>query len=129
MRIGMNKCAFRREWLSLFASDLPKQEVKRKAGGKYNYIWHIFSWNLVSPENYLAGDLARQAYGNANKTDAWCFRPFENNATVKIMDLDDITAEQIDAENEIYIVSKDYSWTYIKTHENDLCGPYFYQKR
>jgi len=25
----------------------------------------------------------------------------------------------------LYVVAKDYSWTYIKTHENDLCGPYF----
>ena len=27
--------------------------------------------------------------------------------------------------NEFYVVAKDYSWTYIKTHEGDLCGPYF----
>ena len=39
------------------------------------------------------------------------------------------TAEKIDTElSEFYVVAKDYSWTYIKTHEGDLCGPYFLRK-
>ena len=39
------------------------------------------------------------------------------------------TAEKIDLElNEFYVVAKDYSWTYIKTHEGDSCGPYFLTK-
>ena len=38
------------------------------------------------------------------------------------------TAEKIDKWTvEFYVVAKDYSWTYIKTHECDLCGPYFYK--
>jgi hypothetical protein len=36
------------------------------------------------------------------------------------------TAEKIDESlTEFYVVAKDYSWTYIKTHEGDSCGPYF----
>jgi len=36
------------------------------------------------------------------------------------------TAEKIDKWIvEFYVVAKDYSLTYIKTHECDLCGPYF----
>lgn len=39
------------------------------------------------------------------------------------------TAEKIDAAlTEFYVVAKDYSWTYIKTHEADACGPYFLKK-
>jgi hypothetical protein len=26
---------------------------------------------------------------------------------------------------EVYITAADFSWTYIKTHEGDCCGPYF----
>ena len=36
------------------------------------------------------------------------------------------SAERIDEQFvEFYVISNDYSWTYIKTHEGDLCGPYF----
>lgn len=39
------------------------------------------------------------------------------------------TAEKVDRELiELYMVAKDYSWTYIKTHENDACEPYFLKK-
>ncbi|MGM9667788.1 MAG: DUF4275 family protein [Eubacteriales bacterium] len=31
-------------------------------------------------------------------------------------------------ECEIFAAAADFSWTYIKTHEGDCCGPYFYRK-
>ena len=37
------------------------------------------------------------------------------------------TAEALDDFVEIYVVGKDFKWTYIKTHE-DMCGPYFMRK-
>ena len=35
------------------------------------------------------------------------------------------SAKALDSFVEIYVVGKDFKWTYIKTHENDMCGPYF----
>ncbi|MBQ2256411.1 MAG: DUF4275 family protein [Clostridia bacterium] len=29
----------------------------------------------------------------------------------------------------MFAAAADFSWTYIKTHENDWCGPYFYRKK
>ncbi len=35
-------------------------------------------------------------------------------------------SEYIDKFSEIYVVASDWSWTYMKTHEEE-CGPYFYR--
>lgn len=37
-----------------------------------------------------------------------------------------ITAEEIDKDtgSDVYIVAKDFTWTYVRTHES-ACGPYF----
>ena len=49
----------------------------------------------------------------------------QNGATDKMLD-EYNSSKEIDSKmTELYVVAKDYSWTYIKTHENDLCGPYF----
>ena len=87
---------------------------------------HIFSWELVNSNDYLTGEKARHTFNKTNKANAWYIIPFERNASVRILNFENITAEQLDEENEIYIVARDFSWTYIKTHEDDLCGPYFY---
>ena len=34
------------------------------------------------------------------------------------------SANSLDSFAEVYVVDKDFKWTYIKTHEN-MCGPYF----
>ena len=49
----------------------------------------------------------------------------QNGATDKMLD-EYNSSKEIDSKmTELYVVAKDYSWTYIKTHEGDLCGPYF----
>ena len=49
----------------------------------------------------------------------------QNGATDKMLD-EYNSSKEIDSKmTELYVVAKDYSWIYIKTHENDLCGPYF----
>ena len=30
-----------------------------------------------------------------------------------------------DRASDVYIVAKDFSWTYVRTHEEGWCGPYF----
>ena len=37
-------------------------------------------------------------------------------------------AKAIDELVEVYVTGKNFEWTYIKTHENDWCGPYFMKK-
>ena len=51
---------------------------------------------------------------------------FGSNGVTNKLSSEYDTAEKIDQKlTEFYVVAQDYSWTYIKTHEGDLCGPYF----
>ena len=37
-----------------------------------------------------------------------------------------ITAAQLDQnEEDVYVVDEDFRWTYVHTHEDGWCGPYF----
>jgi len=35
-----------------------------------------------------------------------------------------VTSEELKMKNDIYIMDKNFSWTYVNTHEPE-CGPYF----
>ena len=41
--------------------------------------------------------------------------------------IEKITAKAVDKDkaSDVYIVAKDFSWTYVRTHEEGWCGPYF----
>lgn len=127
MHIGMKLSGFQKEWLLHFAANISKRDLEERVMNNGNYIWHIFSWGLVNANDYLTKEKARDAFNKANKANAWYIIPFEKNASVKILTSGDITAGQLEAETEIYIVAQDFSWTYIKTHETEMCGPYFYR--
>lgn len=120
----MTKQKFQNQWLRHFAPNLPKDQFVKYVKGQY--IWHVFSYNLISFENLFIGDAAREAYNNQDKTECiYCDMFGNSGVSDKISSCND-TAEKVDAEfSELYVVSKDYSWTYIKTHEGNNFGPYF----
>ncbi|MBQ5321326.1 MAG: DUF4275 family protein [Oscillospiraceae bacterium] len=124
-KFSMTKQKFINQWLRRFAPKLSKKQYEEHI--KNQHIWHVFSYNLIKSENLLIGDDARQAFNQANKNDCICC-DINNGVTDKLSQLYD-TAEKIDsALTEFYVVARDYSWTYIKTHEGNLCGPYFLRK-
>lgn len=87
----------------------------------------LFSFGLIT-DGVLKGDEARQAFNKAVKDDCYCLDVFGSKTVMDILPSKYGTAEKIDNELvEFYVMAKDYSWTYIKTHENDMCGPYFYR--
>lgn len=80
-------------------------------------------------ENLLVGDAARQAFNTEVKTACIYCDMFDNFGVTDVPCECCETAEKIDRNfQELYVVARDYSWTYIKTHENDGCGPYFFKK-
>lgn len=124
----MSKQKFINQWLRHFAKNITKEEMAKYVHDQY--IWHIFSWDLLEPEAFLTGDNARSAYDNADKSDCiFCDMFGPNGVTDKLLD-EYRTSKEIDSNiTELYVIASDYSWTYIKTHENDLCGPYFMKIR
>ena len=119
---------FQELFLQAFAPNLKNWERRKYCidwKGK-GYLWHLFSNALVP---CLVGDEAREAYNNANKTNALEMQydyglgdeimlPLSNSHT---------TASKVDqyGYTEFYIIGDNFSWCYVITHELDLCGPYF----
>ena len=121
---SMTKQEFINQWLRHFAHGINKNQYEKYV--KDQYIWHVFSWELIKPDGLLTGDAARRAYNQAMKTDCIFCDMYNNDGVTDKLSPQYDTAEKIDENmSEFYVVAKDYSWTYIKTHECDLCGPYF----
>lgn len=116
---------FEKEWLLHFAKNIPKSFLKKRVIGEGNFLWHIFSWNKVDADKYFAGDKARKIFDELDKPGAKYFYLWETNPSLKLLEKE-IDSKYIDKFGEIYVVAFDWSWTYMKTHEDD-CGPYFYR--
>lgn len=126
-KFSMTEQEFINRWLRHFASEITKEQYEQYIEDQY--IWHVFSWDLIEPDTLLVGDAARQAFNQIEKTDCICCYMFNKSGVTDQLSPCYDTAEKIDAElAEFYVVAKDYSWTYIKTHEGDLYGPYFLKK-
>lgn len=116
------RSTFEKNWLKRFAADVPKQALQQHVTAHGCFIWHIFSWKLKPNGSYLVGNAARKTFDAEDKTGAQYFQPF---GAPHELQLTSPTAAELDGLNECYAVSADKTWTYIKTHEGDLCGPYF----
>ncbi len=126
-KLSMTKQKFINQWRRHFAQGINKNQYEEYI--KDQYIWHVFSWKLIKPDGLLIGDVARQAYNDAMKTECIFCDMYNNGGVTDKLSPQYDTAEKIDENmTEFYVVAKDYSWTYIKTHECDLCGPYFLRK-
>lgn len=121
---SMTKQKFINQWLRHFVSEFSKEQLEEYV--KDQFIWHMFSWELIPFNGLLMRNDARQAFNQAVKTDCICCDLYNGNGVSDKLSPQFNTAEKIDAAlQEFYVVAKDYSWTYIKTHECDYCGPYF----
>ena len=123
-KFSMTEQKFINQWLRHFAQGINKDQYEKYV--KDQFIWHVFSWELIKPDGLLIGDAARQAYNAAVKTECIFCDMYNNGGVTDVLSSQYDTAEKIDENlTEFYVVAKDYAWTYIKTHECDLCGPYF----
>ena len=120
--------AFEKEWMRTFAGGIPKEDISRFVVGTGNLIWHVFSWELLPEDAYLTGDPARAAFDAEDKTGAAYMEPFEDKKTALHLPPEELTSALLDERTECYVTAKDGAWTYIKTHEGDPLGPYFYRK-
>ena len=112
-------------WLDAFADDAPEAELGKHVLAENNYLWHLFSYKLVP---CLEGEAAEAALP---REDCWQFfceyapASLPRIRAVKAEDLAGMT-ESLPASQDWYLVDKDFTWTYVQTHEPDL-GPYFYR--
>lgn len=86
------------------------------------YLWHIFSYQQVE---HLSGKEAVKAFNTIKKSECFIFYQ-RDDVAIKLINSKDIKAEDFENEDDIYLVDKNMTWTYVHTHE-DSCGPYFYE--
>ena len=123
-KFSMTKQKFTNQWLRHFAKGVTEKQIGQYV--KDQFIWHVFSWELIKPDGLLVGNDARRAFDKIEKNDCICCDMFGSNGVTNKLSNEYDTAEKIDQKlTEFYVVARDYAWTYIKTHEGDLCGPYF----
>ncbi len=112
------------DWLSAFGKDVDKKLIKKHVISSGNLLWHLFTWGKVS---CLEGDEARNAFDNLNYSEAIKFCDGYSGHIEGISLTEKVSAAYLDnsPESDVYITAKDFSWTYVRTHEKDFCGPYF----
>lgn len=120
----------RNEWENRFAGNLSGAEKKeiyiRSNTGPSGYLWHVFSFEKVP---HLKEAEAERTFNQLHKKTCFVFYQhtdyallIENAGSIQAADFKD--KEDWNFE-DVYVVDKDFSWTYADTHETGYCGPYF----
>ncbi|MDE7438905.1 MAG: DUF4275 family protein [Clostridia bacterium] len=124
---NFKKNPFFARWLKEFIPELTDAQYRRCI--RKRYIWHAFYYNIIPDGEYLEGDEARKAFDRADKEGALSLQfDFEDTPVALTEEFD--TAEKVEDYFEFYVVGKDFSWTYIVTHETDIgIGPYFMENK
>ena len=112
----------RERWLDTFAADVSEEDLGKHVLVGGGYLWHIFSYKLVP---CLEGDAARRALAELPDTECYRFYkeyPPQDQPRIKAIEMSEVSSLPDDL--DWYLVDKDFTWTYVHTHEED-CGPYF----
>ena len=113
-----------KKWLAVFGRSVDKKIIEEHVTSYGNHLWHLFTWGKVS---CLQGDEARRTFDELQYEEAIRFYDGYASHIEKVSIIGKISAKDVekDRESDVYIVAKDFSWTYVRTHETGLCGPYF----
>ena len=112
----------RERWLDTFAADVSEEDLGKYVLACGSYLWNIFSEKLVP---CLEGDEAQKALAELPDTDCHRFYkeyPPQDQPRIKAISMAEVSSLPDDL--DWYLVDKDFTWTYVHTHEED-CGPYF----
>ena len=112
----------RERWLDTFAADVSEEDLGKYVLAGGSYLWNIFSEKLVP---CLEGDEAQKALAELPDTDCHRFYkeyPPQDQPRIKAISMAEVSSLPDDL--DWYLVDKDFTWTYVHTHEPD-CGPYF----
>lgn len=113
----------RAKWEKAFANHMSDKE--KKSIYLYDgFLWHIFSFEKKACSNE---EQANRDFNSESKSFCYVFYQLSDDALI-IENGSLITADDFENGQDIYIVDKGFNWTYVKTHETGLCGPYFSRK-
>lgn len=112
------------KWLNAFGDNADPAFLDEHVLSLGNLLWHIFSYERSC---CLKEDDARAAFDGLEYDEAIRFESGYAGRIKNVSVTKRLTSRQLDdAKNDdIYIVAKDFSWTYVRTHERGMCGPFF----
>jgi hypothetical protein len=116
---------FRKRWENEFASALSASQKKKIYMD--GFLWHAFSYEKLP---CLQGEQAIQASEHQVKND--CYLLFEHDERVlQLSKCKHLTSADLNENTnmyleDLYVVDKNFTWTYVITHESS-CGTYFYR--
>ena len=115
------------KWLSVFGEGVNKKMIVDHVTSRGNLLWHLFTWGNVP---CIEGDEARNAFDALDYKEAIRFYDGYSKHIEGVSIINKISAKTVDNDEkrDVYIVAKDFSWTYVRTHESDL-GPYLCVKK
>ena len=113
-----------KQWLTAFGKGADLKDLADHVLSSGNCLWHLFSYDYVPS---LDGKAAKRAFDKLKYTEAIRFSIGFSERIEDVCEIGKLSAKELDDSNEwdVYIVAKDFSWTYVRTHERDYCGPYF----
>lgn len=114
------------EWISIFGKNVNPLIMDECVMSEGNMLWHIFTWGCVE---CTEGSLAKEAYEKLNDEEVIYFTEHLDASIVpaEIRKKPSLKELEERPNRDIYITAKDYSWTYVKTHEAGI-GPFFAAK-
>jgi len=126
-QIGMSDDELMKKWLSAFGKNVDKGLIEEHVTSYGNLLWHLFTWGEVP---CLQGEEARKAFDDLQYEEAIRFYDGYASHIEKVSAIGKVSAKAVDKDrgSDVYIVAKDFSWTYVRTHEIGICGPYFCQR-
>ncbi len=118
----------RKQWEDIFVNHLSDKEKKSiylyDEDGCCGYLWHVFSYEK---RKYLKEEQADTAFKKESKQSCYVFYQHLDDAYI-LEKASSLTAEDFVNEEDVYVVDKEFNWTYVRTHETGWCGPYFSRK-
>ncbi|WP_428912480.1 DUF4275 family protein [Niallia sp. Krafla_26] len=113
----------RKKWEDHFANHLDLHE--KKSIYLDGFLWHVFSYEK---REYLQKEKADLAFNNESKKSCYVFYQHSDEAFI-LENATGLAADDFLNEEDVYVVDKEFNWTYVRTHETGWFGPYFCRKR
>ncbi|CAM5219067.1 hypothetical protein UACE39S_03213 [Ureibacillus acetophenoni] len=107
-------------WDKTFAQNI-SEDIKEEIYYE-QFKWHIFSYKK---QECLTEEAARNAFDVLSKDEFYVM--YQSLPIIFLYtNANEVVSKDFDSQQDIYIFDKNFTWTYVHTHES-MCGPYFYR--
>lgn len=122
VNVKLNKNDILTIWQNIFLDGISKEALSEAY--IEDFLWHACSYDLIP---YIEGNQAKKKFDSLEKDGIIIFYQ-EKDICYEVTNASDLKSSDLRNEFDIYIVDKNFTWTYVNTHEK-MIGPYFIEKK